>query len=95
MRVIYLSKLKFKSLKREITCFLSFIFAVLAILRITKHERKVNYHCLLFGKIIERDRVFEEGSIPLCLVFVLTQYFMALMSLFLWYLTRKYPELSW
>ncbi|XP_066928523.1 uncharacterized protein [Clytia hemisphaerica] len=95
MRVIYLSKLQFKSLKKEITCLLSFIFAILAIIQITHHESRVNYHCLLFGKISERDRLFEEGSIPLCLLYVLTQYFMAFSSLFLWYHTRKFPEFSW
>jgi len=91
--MLYLiSTFKSINIKKEITCLLSFYFAIQSALIILKHERAVNFHCVLFGVISERERTFTEGSLPLCVVFILTEFLMALFSLGLWLQTRKEPD---
>jgi len=92
MRVMYIPTFKFINSKKEIACLLSFFFAILSVFIILKHERAVNFHCVLFGTISERERTFTEGSLPLCVVFILTEVIMALFSLGLWLQTRKEPD---
>ena len=92
MRILYFpTSPKFVNFKKEIACLLSFTSAILSWFFILTHEHKVNFHCVLFGVISERDRTFTEGSLSLCFVFVLTEFLMALLSLGLFILSRKKP----
>ncbi|XP_066934797.1 uncharacterized protein [Clytia hemisphaerica] len=85
----------FKDPKRELALIFTIQYALEAFNRIRDHESRVNYHCLLFGKISEKDRVFTEGSLPLCFLIGATQGFVILFSLYLWYEIRKNRSVFW
>lgn len=86
---------KVKIIPKDIACLLVLSFSVLALWDIVKHQSKVGCHCLLFGTIHERERVFQDGPIPLCLLVALTNCVMIILSLYLLFFTLKDPQLTW
>ena len=85
----------FKDPKRELALIFTIQYALEAFKTIRDHESRVNYHCLLFGKISEKERIFTEGSLPLCFLIGATQGFVILFSLYLWYEVRKNKSVFW
>lgn len=81
--------------KEKFACFMSFAFALHSSIEITYHEFAVNFHCMLFGRVAEKERIFTEGLIPLCFVYMFTQYALVIFGSYLFHQSQKYPKFNW
>ena len=90
-----LRRLNCINFKERLICLLSCMFATHSAIEKTVHEVKVNYHCMLFGIIQEREKIFTEGFLPLCFTYLVTEYTLALFGLYLTVQVIKYPTFNW
>ena len=81
--------------KENFACFMSLAFAIHSSIEITYHEYAVSFHCMLFGRVAEKKRIFTEGLIPLCFAYMITQYFLVAFGIYLLYQRKKYPKFNW
>lgn len=86
---------RLNNFKEKFIIFMSFAFALHSSIEVTVHAVKVNYHCFLYGRVQEKERIFTEGFVPICLVYLLTCYALVLFGLYVWTQTIKYPKFNW
>jgi len=82
-------------LKERATAFLIFAFALHSAIEMVVHEMYVNFHCMLYGRVQEKERIFTEGLVPFCLVYFLTTHVMTLFGFYLWIQTERHPRHIW
>ena len=93
MAIFHLKKVKI--VPKHITCLLALFFSSMALWNIAEHQSKVGCHCLLFGTIHEKERVFQDGPLPLCILVALTHCAMMILSLYLLFFTLKDLHVTW
>ena len=93
MAIFHLKKIKI--IPKHISCLFVLLFSSLALWNLAEHQSKVGCHCLLFGTIHEKERVFQDGPLPLCMLVALTHCAMIILSLYLLCFTLKEPHITW